>query len=196
MSLPVVRTVKSDSDHQVAINAITLGFVSDPVMRWAWPDPQTYIETMPKFSEAFGAKAFTHDTAHIVEDGKAAALWLPPGEDVDADPVVDVLTASMPEDRLEDILGVLEQMGAYHPDDDCWYLSIIAADANFMGQGLGAALMKHALLAADEAGLPAYLESSNIRNVAFYERHGFEVMGEIQVGTSPIVRPMLREAYR
>lgn len=192
MSLPKVRSVSGSSDHEVAINAITLGFVSDPVMRWAWPDPKAYLETMPKFSEAFGAKAFSNDTAHIVDEGKAAALWLPPGEQVDADPVVTVLTASMSSERLDEMLYILEEMENYHPDEDCWYLSIIAADANFMGQGLGAALMKHALREADEKGLPAYLESSNIRNVPFYERHGFEVMGEIQIGSSPIVRPMIR----
>ena len=28
----------------------------------------------------------------------------------------------------------------------------------------------------------AYLESSNPRNIPLYERHGFEALGEIQVG--------------
>ena len=30
-------------------------------------------------------------------------------------------------------------------------------------------------------GVPAYLECTKQRNVAFYERHGFAVTGEIQV---------------
>lgn len=194
MSLPEVRTATSEEDEAKVINAFVMGFAADPVMRWLWPDAEGYLQAMPRFSRAFGGKAFDHDTAHLAEGGKAAATWLPPGEDVDPDPVVAVLSDTLPEDRLNDILGVLEQMGTYHPHDPCWYLSIIAADVNYMGRGLGAALMKHALLAADEAGLPAYLESSNVRNVAFYERHGFEIMGEIQVGTSPIVRPMIRDA--
>ena len=45
---------------------------------------------------------------------------------------------------------------------------------------------------ADAAGLPAYLESSNPRNISLYERHGFEIMGRIQVGDGPLVTPMLR----
>lgn len=196
MPLPEVRSASGEDDKAKVINAFVMGFAADPVMRWLWPDAKGYLEAMPRFSNAFGGKAFDYDTAHLVDDGKAAATWLPPGEDVDPDPVVNVLTETLPKDRLEDILGVLGQMDTYHPHDPCWYLSIIAADVNYMGKGLGAALMKHALLAADEAGLPAYLESSNVRNVAFYERHGFEVMGEIQVGTSPVVRPMLREARR
>jgi hypothetical protein len=44
----------------------------------------------------------------------------------------------------------------------------------------------------DEEGMPAYLESSNPTNVPLYERHGFEVITEIQVADSPVVYPMLR----
>ena len=42
----------------------------------------------------------------------------------------------------------------------------------------------------------AYLESSNLRNVPLYERHGFEVLGPIQVGGSPVFTPMLRDPGR
>jgi ribosomal protein S18 acetylase RimI-like enzyme len=52
--------------------------------------------------------------------------------------------------------------------------------------------MKHALARVDREGATAYLESSNPRNVSFYERHGFEVLGRIQSGSSPVITPMLR----
>ncbi len=38
-----------------------------------------------------------------------------------------------------------------------------------------------------------YLDSSNPRNIAFYERHGFRVMGKIQHRSSPMIYPMLRK---
>lgn len=56
--------------------------------------------------------------------------------------------------------------------------------------------MKKALLRCDEEGLPAYLESSNPRNIRLYQRHGFEVMGEIQSGNSPVVTPMFRPVQK
>ncbi len=52
--------------------------------------------------------------------------------------------------------------------------------------------MKHTLARVDAERLPAYLESSNPRNIPFYERHGFEVIGRIQSGATPVVTPMLR----
>jgi ribosomal protein S18 acetylase RimI-like enzyme len=58
---------------------------------------------------------------------------------------------------------------------------------------LGAAMMRHALVQCDRDKKSAFLESSNRQNVSLYERHGFEVLGKIQVGTSPTLFPMLRK---
>ena len=54
--------------------------------------------------------------------------------------------------------------------------------------------MRHALAQCDGERKAAFLESSNPKNVSLYERHGFEVLGRIQVGASPILFPMLRKA--
>ncbi|WP_285055473.1 GNAT family N-acetyltransferase [Pedobacter ginsengisoli] len=62
------------------------------------------------------------------------------------------------------------------------------------GEGTGEALMSEGLKAVDRDGTIAYLESSNPKNISLYERHGFEVIGEIQFGSSPVLRPMLRKA--
>jgi ribosomal protein S18 acetylase RimI-like enzyme len=53
--------------------------------------------------------------------------------------------------------------------------------------------MRHATERCDRDGLPAYLESSNPRNISLYQRHGFEVVGRIQAGTSPVMTPMYRK---
>ena len=45
----------------------------------------------------------------------------------------------------------------------------------------------------DKEGAMAYLESSNKQNISLYLRHGFEVVGEIQIYDSPIVTPMVRK---
>ena len=52
--------------------------------------------------------------------------------------------------------------------------------------------MRQALAACDRDGTAAYLESTNPENISLYQRHGFEVLGRIQVGASPPIFPMLR----
>jgi GNAT superfamily N-acetyltransferase len=62
------------------------------------------------------------------------------------------------------------------------------------GGGLGSSLLRFALALCDRDGLPAYLEASTARSRALYARHGFEEIGDIQVGSSPRVWAMLRPA--
>jgi hypothetical protein len=52
--------------------------------------------------------------------------------------------------------------------------------------------MAYALARCDCDHAPAYLESSNPRNIPFYRRYGFEPLGAIQAGSSPTLVPMLR----
>jgi ribosomal protein S18 acetylase RimI-like enzyme len=87
-------------------------------------------------------------------------------------------------------------MARYHPKEPHWYLPLIGIDPAHQGRGLGGALMRHATEICDRERVPAYLESSNLRNVPLYQRHGFEVMGKIQAGSSPVITPMLRWPQR
>lgn len=53
--------------------------------------------------------------------------------------------------------------------------------------------MRPGLERADEARQIAYLEATSIPNRAFYERHGFEALDQIQVGDAPPIWPMVRQ---
>ena len=59
---------------------------------------------------------------------------------------------------------------------------------------LGEAAVEPLLELADRDGVPSYLESSNVRNVSFYERLGFRVLDELRMpGGGPSMRPMWRD---
>jgi len=190
-ALPEVRS--ADASLQAsAISTIVLGFAADPMTRWVWTDSSEYLRMMPRFVKAFGGRAFEHGTADITDGARAAALWLPPGVEPDDAEMDAVMEGTLRPDIAEDIGAVLKGMAEYHPREPHWYLPLIAADPHWIGQGLGALLMKHALRRCDEQGVPAYLESSNPRNISLYQRHGFRIIGKIQSGSSPVVTPMLR----
>jgi ribosomal protein S18 acetylase RimI-like enzyme len=84
-------------------------------------------------------------------------------------------------------------MSHYHPHEPHWYLAVIGVDAARQGFGLGSMLVQHTLASCDKDQVPAYLESTNPKNIPFYERHGFELLGTIQAGASPPMFPMLRK---
>jgi GNAT superfamily N-acetyltransferase len=187
-----VFSAASGGDQEAVIGVITLAFATDPMARWAFPDPAVYLRVMPEVTRAFGGNGFARGTAHLAAGGAAAAMWLPPGVHPDGDRLAALTAEHTPAERQADMERVFAQMDAFHPTEPCWYLPLIGVDPRCQGQGYGSALLRHALAECDREGMPAYLESSNPRNIPLYQKHGFESIGAIQAGTSPTVVPMLR----
>ena len=67
------------------------------------------------------------------------------------------------------------------PEERHWHLGPIAVDAHLQGMGVGSKLMEVFCARVDTAGEDAYLETDKPANVRFYERFGFEVIGEQEV---------------
>lgn len=187
-----VRAV-APSEEADAIATITLAFAADPVARWTWTQSQHYLATMPGMVRAFGGNAFRHGSAHCTEAGAGVALWLPPGVAPDEETLVAIIQSTVPTKLQDDVFGVFEEMGKHHPPEPHWYLPLIGVDPSRQGRGHGDQLMTYALECCDREGVPAYLESTNPRNVSLYLRHGFKSLGRIQVGSSPPLVPMLRK---
>ena len=191
MNSPVVRSAGKE-DETVVVDVITLAFSTDPVARWANPNPAKYLAIMPQVIRAFGGNGFAYGSVDIADDGMGAAMWLPPGVEPDSERLGGLISENTPEAILADLMAVFEQMGSSHPEEPHWYLPLIGVDPAVHSRGIGSALLRHALERADAEGVPAYLESSNPRNIDLYERHGFKIIRTIQVGSSPPVAPMLR----
>jgi ribosomal protein S18 acetylase RimI-like enzyme len=195
MTTPAINTA-TVSDEAPAIAVVVLAFSADPAVRWTWPDPNQYLMHFPSFVRAFGGNAFAHESAYYVDGYAGAALWLPPAIRPDEDAMMTLLQRTGSAQVQKDGCAVFEQMGRYHPREPHWYLPFLGVDPFHQGKGYGAVLMQHALIPCDSDHTLAYLESSNPKNIPLYERHGFELLGTIQVGTSPPIFPMLRTPRR
>ena len=189
----VVRTLTAD-EQQSAIDTLVLAFAADPVARWNWPSTDVYMSAFPELILAFGGAAFVNHSAHATHDFGAVALWLPPGTHPDEEALGSLSERTVVEPRLSEAAVIFEEMAACHPPEPHWYLPLIGTDPAHQGQGHGTTLLAFALAECDRQHLPAYLESTNPRNVSLYQRHGFEALRTIQVGSSPPIVPMLRKA--
>jgi ribosomal protein S18 acetylase RimI-like enzyme len=180
------------SAQDASVSVIVKAFADDPAARWMYPDAADYFGNFPHFVRVFGGKAFESGTAEHLDEFFGAALWLPPGVQPDEKALGDFLQATSSKDDQAALFSVFEQMGTFHPTMPHWYLPLIGVDPERQGKGLGSMLLERALRRCDHNGQPAYLEATNSRNVALYERHGFEIIGTIQAGSSPEIVPMLR----
>lgn len=192
MTAPEVRPVMPGEVSRL-IDVLLLAFGADPMARYGMPKPNQYLQGMRTVFERFAAPAVRAGTAYTVGGFGGAALWTPPwmGHSNEA---FEGATPHIDPGRTRAFVHLLAEMEASHPEEDHWYLAFIGIDVIRQGEGLGAALMKHALARIDEEGGVAYLESSNPKNPPFYERFGFEIVRTIEIKNAPPVFPMVRPA--
>jgi ribosomal protein S18 acetylase RimI-like enzyme len=89
-------------------------------------------------------------------------------------------------------MALITLMERRHIREPHFYIPYIGVAPGAQGRGLGTALLRPTLDRCDHERLPAYLEATSERNVALYERLGFQHLGEFNLGTSPPLWPMRR----
>ena len=90
MSDPFIRTAAA-ADRERCLAALAWAFSADPPCRWAWSDPQQYLEAFPRFARGFGGAAIDHGTANYREGFSGVALWLSPGVTPDEESLMNVI---------------------------------------------------------------------------------------------------------
>jgi ribosomal protein S18 acetylase RimI-like enzyme len=187
MDTPTGVIPMSENHCTAAGEVFSRAFFDDPLLCYAWPDPAMRREKLPVFQEAVCRLGYlaghAYTTAPRVE---GAVLWMPPGhggftpEQLEMSGVNHAV-AIWGEEAWGRFVAHFAHLDELHQRDmpaPHWYLWGIAVDPARQGQGVGSRLLQPILGRADATGLPCYTETDNPRNVAFYRRHGFEVVVE------------------
>ncbi len=194
-SIQVRLATKSDIDQMA--RALARAFWDDPLTSWLFPNDATRDNKLYRMFKAQIAKLVLPKGATYTTDAHAgAALWEPPGTSkIGLLTIARVAPSFGPifGTRLPALFKMIEAIDSKHPREPSWYLFTLGTDPPHQGQGVGGALMSPVLDRCDTEGLPAYLESSKLDNIPFYERAGFRVTGEISIRSGPTVWPMWRE---
>jgi ribosomal protein S18 acetylase RimI-like enzyme len=67
-----------------------------------------------------------------------------------------------------------------HPKDELWYLALLTVDPEHQRSGVGSMLLGPVIDRCTTEGLDAYLETQKEDNLAYYRRHGFEVVDRLE----------------
>jgi GNAT superfamily N-acetyltransferase len=189
------------TDAGLVADIAARGFFADPVMGWVFPDLDARAAQLRVLFEFLALSHFPDGgTIHLLGDA-CTALWRSPSFD-HADPGQPPERQQLEERRPTlpfpaDVVGrlgaVVTALSAAHPHSSHWYLGVLSTVPERQSQGLGARTIAPVLSVCDRDGVPAYLESSNARNVPFYQRQGFVLTGTIMVEDGPTLWPMWRD---
>ena len=149
------------------------------------------------FFRAEGARHLKHAEVYTIDDTPGAAYWDPPGhwkaKTTDVMRLAPLMVRGMRSRMVKALRGLsrMEAAHAQHPEH--YYLAVLGTRPDRQGGGIGSALLRPVLDRCDADGVGAYLESSKEANIPFYRRHGFEVAGEVQFPSGPMLWPMWRD---
>lgn len=175
--------IRSLANHEHALVGDVIGdsFADDPVNMWIFGGRTSiarYFTLMAK--KLYLRRGF----GQIDSQSAGAALWLPPDikKQISIFRSLDIAASMVSHNGLKSIrrgMAVDAALAKAKPAISHFYLFAIGTRPQEQGRGLGGGLMRAGLQIVDEAGLPAYLESSKEQNVPFYQRFGFEVTQKI-----------------
>jgi len=177
-----VRPVKPEDISRLS-ESLARAFYDDPVSRYLFPEDHRRIRRLERYFR-FQIRTFlTRGEAWTTPDLDAASLWMPPNhrppsmaEGVSQLPVVAILGR-----RTGRALRLMQLLESHHPRSPHFYLGTIGTDPAAQRKGYGSALLQIVLKRCDTEAIPSYLESSKEENLAFYHRHGYEVVDEVLV---------------
>ena len=176
--------------------SLASAFRDDPVFGWCIPDPRQRDRHLAAWFRVVVDALLVHGETYCTHDKAGAALWVPAGVaplDEEQGERLGAATADLGDEAAARIQALTGLMEASHPDEPHLYLWFAGVRAGRQGRGYGGRLLQSRLSRADEQALPAYLEATSVRNRALYERHGFEVTGELSVDGSPPLWQMWRD---
>jgi ribosomal protein S18 acetylase RimI-like enzyme len=176
----------TESRLEEAARALALAFEDDPLQSYTFPDREERRRLSPAHFEAilrYGLLA-----GHVltgVESGAGAVVWMPPDVEHTPEHAEAAGLTRLPETigagpaaRFGRIVDLVEGWHRRDMEAPHWYVMVVGVAPAFQGQGYGRALLQPMLDRADAEGLPCYLETTQPKNVSFYQRLGFEVLVE------------------
>ncbi|MFG2789523.1 GNAT family N-acetyltransferase [Streptomyces sp. NPDC048419] len=195
---PVSARPATPADTDAIVDTLTTAFFRDPLWGPAFPDEQRRAAQAAAMWRLYVTSALRYPWTLVTPGAEAAAVWIPPGgteltpqEEGGLEPL---LTQAAGLEVTKAILAIYDQLEAAHPDEPCFYLSLLGVHDDHRGNGLGMGLLAESLTRIDALGAPAYLESSNPANLARYRSVGFTARDTITIATGHIVTTMWRPA--
>lgn len=188
---PLRVRLARDDERDVAAEVLTDAFVDEDGLNYWLRQGAAKQRARARF---FAAAA--RDTVHpardlyLAEDDGAAlgaAIWLKPGQKAFDFSALRQIALTPLLFQIAGVRGSLrgldlgERLDRLHPAAPHAHLVFLGVSRAAQGRGIGSAILKETLAPLDASGTVAFLEATTERNVALYQRHGFEVTAELKL---------------
>ena len=190
-----MRTRRASADDLVrCADVLGQAFADYPWTRWTVEadDHRRRVTALQRlalehYGLPFGQVWVTEVDASI----ECVAVWM--DSSVVVPPAPSDLVERLEGGRHDASVAAERQIADWRPSERHYYLGAVGTTPARQRRGLATFTLAPVLAAADEEGVPAFLETSSETNVSFYERLGFQIADHRRIdGGGPDVWAMLR----
>jgi GNAT superfamily N-acetyltransferase len=181
----------TERDAERAGAGLAQAFASDPLFAYMLPDVDARRRLFPWFFATCVRYGCQRGEAWGIVDGPEGALlgtafWIRLPDSGGTSARLEAAgfgaaSAVLGEAAWGRFLAVnrsMDEIQAQVAPPPCLYLVQLGVNPEQQGRGLGGLLLRRFLAAADDAGLAAYLGTSEPTNLGFYRRHGLAVVAD------------------
>jgi ribosomal protein S18 acetylase RimI-like enzyme len=172
-----VRTATPE-DLAIIVDTAARSLGSEAMLRWSFGE-ERFEERIKRHFTHYDGENVRRGWIRIAAEGAGIAVWIPPGDREEHEaigPAPPGGEAGILGENAERHAAFWRWIGQHEPAEPLLYLSHIGVVPERQGEGLGSALMRDGLAAPGHRGVPSWLETSRVNNVAYYERFGFRTV--------------------
>lgn len=180
----LIRLTRSQTAQ--AGGVLARAFMVDPVYAAVLPDEIEREQALQRLFSAVAGYSVVYGVVYTTPAVEGAACWLSPGNTrvtlwriLRTGLGLQRAVARFNPTARQAFMATLAHLDGIHKHQGLgphWYLWALGVEPGRQGKGIGSRLIQPALAQADASGVPCYLETQTVRNVAFYQKHGFEVI--------------------
>jgi ribosomal protein S18 acetylase RimI-like enzyme len=200
MSLDDLTPLSAELVEKASITS-ALAFAEDPTTAYLIPEPKKRVNLHYAFEYYFRLSLLDNEETYVTSAAcEGVAGWVRSGTHGS---FINILRAGWPslplrcgwrslirEIIMDNRYGNLRERLSPKPH---LYLSTLAVAPEYQGLGYASRLMKPMLERLDNEGMPAYVETQNLKNKSMYEHWGFDLLKEDRMpGTDLTLYLMLR----
>ncbi|BAZ45298.1 GCN5-related N-acetyltransferase [Chondrocystis sp. NIES-4102] len=191
----------SQAEIPLAAKILARGFFDDPMLSFIFLERENRLDALTAFFQVFLADTVRRGEVLIAPNEAGAIAWYPTGIRLFDDCFNEVLAklteiittfgGLLAAERFEQIASQAEKFEPKQVHCEVMWIALIP---EARGKGIGRDLLSPVLNHADEQQVSCYLVSSNLKNISFYEGHGFRQIFSIPINSQLSLTGMWRDA--
>lgn len=173
-------------DKNLVVNILTKSFEDNKSVNYIVKQDKKRNQRIKKLMEYSFEMCFLFGEVFLSEDKKGCALiMLPDRKKATLRTIVldaSLVLSSIGLLNIKKAFNRESKIKEFHPHKMIYYLWYIGVDTIEQNKGIGTALMKDVIKEGIKKKRAIYLETSTLKNIPWYEKFGFTIYNELDLG--------------